>query len=392
MAHALRIFGRIVLFVLAVALVAIIALAVYVKVTRGSGDRYPDVSTPPLYGADALEIVAELPLPPGNVAVSAEGRIFFNYHYLGVDGDENGYSVFELVDGEPIPYPGASFQPTYQSTLGMLIDRRNRLWVIDPAAIDRSRNTRLFAFDLATDTLAFDYTFETDDADFAQDVQVTSDGRYVIAASTGLFGFIPANLIVLDTQTGIVRTLLEGHESVGTQPWRIHTQEGEGVSVFFGLIDWQAGVDGIALTKDDEWLYYGSINHDTLYRIRTRFLLDPTLSDQSLASRVEAVGTKPLSDGFSMDLDGNVYITDIENGGVARMTPEGQLTTLVADARVRWADGISFGPDSMIYLADSAIPAYLTQTGDPLPIEEHRALAPYYIFRFRNDTPGVPGS
>ncbi len=373
----------------AVGLLALLFLG-YLKITRGSGKKYPDLSTAPLYGVDALEVVAELPYPPGNVAVSEGGRVFFNYHYLGISGTKQGHSVFELVDGNPVPYPSAQFQDRFESTLGMLIDRQNRLWVIDPAAIDTDRNTRLFAFDLDSGALAFDFTFPTNEADFAQDLQVTADGRYVVAADTGLFDLIPGKLLVLDTHTRKYRVLLKGHPSVSTQNWRIHTTEGEGVSVFWGLIDWQAGVDGIAL--NERWLYYGSINHDTLFRLPTEALFDSSLSDEALSKRIEPVGRKPLSDGLSLDIEGNVYITDIENGGIARMSPTGELVTLVKDPRVRWPDGISFGPESMVYFSDSAIPAYLTNTADPLPREEHDSLSPYYIFRFQNDTPGISGS
>lgn len=363
----------------------------YIKVTRGSGIPYADVSTDPLYGDNPLEIVVELPLPPGNVAVSANGRIFFNYHYLGGDGDENGHTVFELVDGMPMPYPSAEFQENFQTTLGMLIDQQNRLWTVDTSAID-DRNTRLIAIDLETNEMVYDYTFETDDADFAQDIQISSDGNTAYLASTGLFGFIPANLIVLDLISGEARILLEGHESVETQNWRITDIDGNGVNIAFGLIDWQAGADGIALTKDDEWLYYAAINHDTMYRIRTEYLLDDRLTDAELETYIETVGTKPLSDGLSMDIEGNVYITDIENGGIARMSPTGDFVTLVSDSRVRWADGISFGPDNTIYFTDSAIPSYLTNTLTPISVEEHQVLAPYYIFRFENDIEGIAGS
>src|SRR5688572_10697120 len=41
----------------------------------------------PLLGAADLELVAELPFAPGNVAVSADGRVFFSFHPEGNRGD-----------------------------------------------------------------------------------------------------------------------------------------------------------------------------------------------------------------------------------------------------------------------------------------------------------------
>ena len=363
----------------------------YVKISAGSGRAYPDLSTEALHGPMDLERVAALPLPPGNVAVSSSGRVFFNYHYLGSDGDEAGNSVFELVDGEPRPFPDATFQQNFRSTLGMLIDRQNRLWIIDPATIDGSRDTALFAFDADNGELLHEYHF-SEDWDFAQDIQLSPDGRYLISADTGLFGFIPARLLVLDIDTGEYRVALKGHPSVGVQNWGIRGPDGKKISVFWGLIDWQAGVDGIAVSPDGAWLYYGSINHSTLFRLPFDLLIDPETPEEELRQAVEPLGEKPLSDGLSIDNRGNIYITDIENGGIARMSPEGNLETLVKDSRVRWADGISFGPDSWLYFTDSAISVYLTETGDPPDPSVHEEHGPYGIYRFRNDTPGFPGS
>ncbi|MEM9330063.1 MAG: hypothetical protein AAGA53_01980, partial [Pseudomonadota bacterium] len=82
----------------------------------------------------------------------------------------------------------------------------------------------------------------------------------------------------------------------------------------------------------------------------------------------------------------NVYITDIEHQAVVKMAPDGTLTTIVKDDRIRWADGLSFGPDGWLYLADSAIPHIVLQNA-----EYHRSHAPYYIWRFKPGTSGAAG-
>lgn len=388
----MKLYLRIALGLIGFVIIALVGIAAYVKLTFGNGSPYPDISTTPLVPTDDLEVVAELPLPPANVAVSADGRIFFNYHFLGVEDDGAGNSVFELVDGQPVPYPSEELQSEFNTTLGMYIDAQGLLWIVDMAGQDETRNTRLFAIDPASDEIVYDYTFPTDDADFAQDMQLTSNGQHMILANTGLFGVRPASLIVLDTNSGETWTVLEGHESVEPQDWHIRTGEGERVSVFFGFVDWSVGVDGITLSDDDEWLYYGAINHDTLYRIPTRILLQDDLTTEQVISNIEAVGQKPLSDGFSIDQEGNVYVTDIENGGIGRMSVNRSYETLIKSPDVRWADGISFGPDNFVYFTDSAIPAYLTNTAEPLTVEEHEAFAPYFIYRFQNDIAGTPGS
>ncbi len=94
------------------------------------------------------------------------------------------------------------------------------------------------------------------------------------------------------------------------------------------------------------------------------------------------MGTKPLNDGLSTDDQGNILITDVEHGGVARMAPDGKLTTLIRDdARIRWADALSYGPDGYLYIADSAIPDQMLQSKSHM-----QSKTPYFIYRFK---PGI---
>jgi sugar lactone lactonase YvrE len=135
-----------------------------------------------------------------------------------------------------------------------------------------------------------------------------------------------------------------------------------------------------------QWLYFGAMNHDTLHRIPTGALLNDELSKNALAERIEPLGKKPLSDGLSADLAGNVYVTDVEAGAVLRMAPGGGLATIVRSPRIRWADGLSFGPNGWLYLADSGLPEILLRTRGH--IRDH---GPYHVYRFRPGTTGVPG-
>ena len=65
---------------------------------------------------------------------------------------------------------------------------------------------------------------------------------------------------------------------------------------------------------------------------------------------------------------------------------DGRLTTVVKDPRIRWADGLSFGPDGWLYLADSAIPHIVLEGA-----EHHAAQAPYYVWRFRPGSAAAAG-
>ena len=101
---------------------------------------------------------------------------------------------------------------------------------------------------------------------------------------------------------------------------------------------------------------------------------------------MEHVAKKPLSDGFSIDTDGRVYITDVEHNAVFRLDQNSELRTLIRSNRVRWPDALSFGPGGWLYVADSALSDVVLQS------KEHiKSKAPYRIFRVQVDAEGTPG-
>jgi sugar lactone lactonase YvrE len=158
--------------------------------------------------------------------------------------------------------------------------------------------------------------------------------------------------------------------------WVIHTPER--AMRILGIVPIRIGVDSIALDRRGEWLYYGPLSGDRLYRIATRDLDDPALAPEAVAARVEDFAAKTLSDGLSSDVDGNVYLTDPEHGAVLALGPDRRLRTLVKDRRLRWPDGLSFGPGGWLYVTCSALQHVLFRSASHM-----RAEAPYQIFRFR---------
>jgi sugar lactone lactonase YvrE len=345
----------------------------------GGRMRLEDRTTAPLVPSTAIETVADLEYPPGNIAVSATGRVFFTLHPDGKPPSQ----VQELVDGRPVPYP-AGFAD-YQSVLALRIDGQNRLWALDYAGYGRGQ-PRLLAFDLATDREVHRYDFPSEVAGFLSmlnDFQVSPDGGTIYIAEASPIRQTPA-IIVYDVATRTSRRLLDGHSSLLPQGYVIQAPGRDMVVLGFYVL--HIGIDTIALDRRGEWLYYGPVNGARLYRIATRTLRDASLSAQDLAAAVEDYGPKPISDGASTDDAGAVYLTDPEHSAVLALGPDRVLHTLVKDPMLRWPDGLSFGPDGWLYVTCSALQHVLFVSNATM-----HAHAPYQIYRFKPGASAPPG-
>lgn len=366
-----------------VALVCVVGLAVFLRVRYGGGQYYADLSTEPLMSAEQLEVVLQYSEPVGNIAVNRDGRVFFTIH---PESRPKFVKLLEWKDGRAVPYPSEQEQSLFDTPLGMVVDRQNRLWVIDHGTHGLGK-PRLFAFDLETNQIVHDYQFPAGVAQagsFMQDLTIDSKGETVYIADVSFFRKNPA-LVVYDIASKTSRRVLESDPSVYPQDWIIRTPTKDMI-FFAGLAVLKPGVDGIVIDTRDEWVYFGAMAHDTLYRVRAADLRNAQLSPADLSSRVEAVCKKPLSDGLSIDTEDNVFITDVEHGSVMQVGPDRQLKTTIRSPKIRWADSLKFGPDGWLYLADSAIPEQMLRSRSHIA-----ASAPYFVFRFKPGTAGVPG-
>ena len=369
---------KILLFFLILALV----MTAVAWLRYGGGDLYPDLSTPPLLNASALEEVLSYPQPIGNVTVNKSGRVFFTVH---PEARPQGNKLLEYVDGASVPYPdGAAQKRLFDTVLGVAVDRFNRLWTIDHGN-HGIRTARLLAFDLESGDLIHDQRFSEDIAplgSFLQDLQISDNGKTIVIADASFWRKQPA-IIVYDIETATARRVLELHSSVSAENFVIRNN-GQRMSFGGGIVSLRGGVDGIALGR--EWLYFGAITGSGLYRIRLSDLSDPSIPDSQIAARVERYLTKPLSDGLSLDKDGNVYITDVEHNSIFRATDNRELRTLIRSDKVRWPDALSFGPDGWLYIADSALSDVILQSHEHI-----RSRGPYKVFRFQPGAEGTPG-
>lgn len=364
------------------------ALALFLRSTLGGGETMVDRTTAPRFDFSIVEKVADLDYPPGNIAVSGDGRVFLTLH---PDGHPPRQLV-ELVGGQPVAFPDEKFQhpaesiPYFQSLLALRIDGQGRLWALDFARFGRGA-PRLLAFDLATRQLVHRYDFPSSVAGLGSmlnDFQVDREGRFVFIAETSPVLQRPA-LVVYDSVAGTSRRVLHSDPSVRAEPLYIDAP-GRRMMLPGGFLPLRIAVDSIALSRDGRWLYYGAVAGSRLYRVRTSDLVDASLDEGTLASRVEDFAPKTLSDGLTTDDEGGIYLSDMQHSAIHRIGSDGRLETLVADPRLRWPDGFSFGPDGWLYVTCSALQDVLFRDESAVP-----AHAPYQVWRLKPGPGGAPG-
>lgn len=340
---------------------------------------FPDRSSMPLLASTEMELVAALPLPPGNIAVADNGEVFFTFHPEA----SPSINVAKLVDDKVQAFPSIEWQPggseplAFNEVLSIRIDYQQHLWVLDNGRHGLDR-VRLFAFDLASGEMKKRFTFSR--AEFAlgshaNDFQISKDGRFIIISDASLLAKSPA-LVVFDIENEVAYRVLEQDESVLAGQFEPIVQ-GRRMTLF-GLFTINPGVDGLVLDQQNEYLYYASISADQLYRIPYKALINSELSATELAEQVEVVGEKTMTDGMAMDAQGNVYLSDLEHSAIIRKTPEGELQTLLKSASIRWPDGFSFGPQGHLYFTCSSLHQVIGRSKDEIAEK-----GPYQIYRLK---------
>ncbi|MBB1381249.1 c-type cytochrome [Shewanella sp. SR41-2] len=106
------------------------------------------------------------------------------------------------------------------------------------------------------------------------------------------------------------------------------------------------------MDPNNEWVYFGALSGEKLYRVHTQYLLDAKLSANMLRSKVEFYANKPVSDGITIDNGGNIYVTDISNNAVGYIDTDRQYHILHQDSdKFSWWQDNAFVGQADVYLS-----------------------------------------
>jgi sugar lactone lactonase YvrE len=310
-----------------------------------------------------LEEVASFPHQQvTGVAVSASGRIFVSFPDWS---DSHRWSVAELVDGKPRPYPDETWNsktgPPSQRWVcvqSVFVDDVGALWVLDPASPKMEGvvegGAKLVKINLGSNRVVQTISFNGQIApphSYLNDVRIDTHSGHAFITDSGM-----GAIVVVDLKSGTARRVLANAACTKSDPDSGITVDGT------SLIDPKTGrppaihSDGIALDSKRAWLYFHALNSKSLYRVKTKYLLDPSLPADQLKDNVEKAATTPETDGMLEGPADTLYLTAIEDDAIVKLDiREENISPVIQDARLQWPDSMAWGKDGSLYVTTSQI-------------------------------------
>lgn len=326
--------------------------------------------------AGNIEVVAELPIRPGNVTATEQGRTFATVHPLD---KPSGLQLIEITGTQQYhAWPS----PTYQndgknftedridSPLGIYRDSQSRVWIVDMGM--HIGKTRIWGFDIDSGKLIQKIDLPTNIApagSFVQDLVVDDKNGWIYLADIADPGLIAVNMT-----TGQARRFGQ-HPSLQTEPGVAMVIDGKQVQ--FNGKPAEVAVDPITLSADKETIYFGAMNGRSWYSVPAKMFREGA-SDEQIAQAIIKVGRKPISDGAAIDEFGNHYFTNLIDHGIDVLTAKGELQPFIRDSRLIWPDGVQFGNNSWLYISVNQLNTTPAFNGG---IDEGKA--PFYILRVK---------
>lgn len=351
-------------------------------------------AAPAMQATGQLEVYAQTPYAVGNIAYDWHGGLIYSAHPFYAP--KARVLRYDQASGQSTPYPDEAWNTRREGddqflddVLGIRNDSRGVVWILD-MGMKSGVTPKLVGWNTRENRLERIYYIPSPASiktsqlnDFAFDEQ---RGIVVIAdeeIANGGDGS-KAALVVLDMKTGVSRRLLQGHWSTRAEDRPI-VVNGRQLNIPGTDRPIHVGADGIALDKDNEWLYYAPLNGATVYRVRMADLL--STPENRLDDKIERYAAKENNGGLSVDMKGNLYLTYIESNAVGVISPGGREARRFAeDPGMLWPDGISFNKDGYMYVSAAQLPL-----AAPFNNGKDETKQPFLIFRFRPLAAGVWG-
>ena len=299
------------------------------------------------------------------IAVSLNGQLYANFPRWSNDYK---YAVAAVdKDSNLTPFPDDRWNSwkdkdpdvagKWVCVQSITVDDTGALWVLDTGNPGMTGTLpgapKLVKFDLATNKPTKIIPFGADICpakSYLKDVRIDTAKQIAYLTESGI-----GSIIVVDLKSGKTRRLLvEDKSTVGDKAVDLTINGKEVMTAEKKKPAFNA--DSLALSPDNEYVYYQPILSAKLYRIATSKLLDENLSKSELSQAVETVGESFPMDGIWMTRDGYLYLSDLREGAIQRRKVlDGKVEMVAADPRIQWPDSFAQGLDGAIYFSCSHI-------------------------------------
>ncbi|WP_395373972.1 L-dopachrome tautomerase-related protein [Marinicella sp. W31] len=275
------------------------------------------------------KIVVEMDQRPGNPSMTPDGQLLISMHPHD-DPEVKLVSLNKQAKLEVFPNDelGKGDQALIKAAIAIRTDDKGIAWILDFVT------HRFVAWDTREKKLVREIKIPQSvlkPTSFLQDFALDQKRHRAIIADMTQIDLksdpIPA-FVVVDLKTGKAKRMAEKHPSL--------MPEKKG-----GL-----ALNPITISPDYETVYFGPMHGRTLYQVPADSFNGNT---SQVTENITVYGPKPYSDGISIDHDGNVYITDIENNVLGVTTSLGYTQIASLPKGQSWPDGLSFGPDGYVY-------------------------------------------
>jgi sugar lactone lactonase YvrE len=287
------------------------------------------------------------------VTVADDGRIFVCFPRI--EG-EKGISIAEIKkDGSIEPYPDAnwnSWQPgnptdhQFVRTNSLRIGPDGNLWVVDTGAPKMGEKSlsgasKLVVIDIDKNAVIRKIPLDgvMKENSFIDDLRIYGSTIYLTDAGQ-------PGIVVMDLQSGKGRRVLEGDKSTTdaipmiAEGKAMRTQDNKEVLIH---------ADQLEVSPDGKYLYFQPAS-GPLSRIECRYLQDISLPAAQLSARVEHWFTTPTTGGTAIDAQGNIYVSDINNSRILKISPEGKESVILQDSRLIWCDALWIDKEGYLYM------------------------------------------
>lgn len=308
-----------------------------------------------------LREVANSPYQWTGIAVLPGPTLFVNFPRWG---GSSPYSVAQIgAGGELTAFPdqrwntwkpGEDPKRAFVCVQSVVAGPDGTLWVLDPASpefrgvVEGGAKLVVFSSKTRTELRRFEFVPPVIRREsYLNDVRILNDRSYAFITDSGIGG-----LVVVDLLSGRSRRVLD--DSAATHS--------TGATLTFPFGAWarngqrpEIHSDGIALSRDQQWLYFHALTGDTLFRVPVKALTDSRVSSQALLAQVERVASSAPVDGLETSPDGTLYLTGLETYSIRRLTADGQIEEWLRDRRLVWPDSIAFSSGGTLYVTTSQI-------------------------------------